>query len=657
MIPEIGHFALWLALGVALVLGVVPLAGAQSGRAEWMALARPLTVAQFALIATAYLTLTTAFVQNDFSVLYVASNSNSALPLPYRIAAVWGGHEGSLLLWMMMLCVWQLAVAKFSRHLPLPVLARILSVMGLVAVGFLAFTLITSNPFERLVPGAPDGRDLNPLLQDPGMVFHPPMLYMGYVGFSVAFAFAVAALIGGNLDTTWARWTRPWTTVAWIFLTIGIMLGSWWAYYELGWGGWWFWDPVENASFMPWLVGTALVHSLAVTEKRGSFKSWTVLLAILAFSLSLLGTFLVRSGVLSSVHAFATDPRRGLFILAFLVVVIGSSLTLYAWRAPTVGLGARFALLSRETLLLLNNVLLVAATGAVLLGTLYPLVLDALGLGKISVGPPYFDTVFVPLMAPLVFLMGVGPIARWKQATLPDLWTRLRWALGVAIVAAIAVEWATGEIGALATLGLALAFWIIAATFTDLAERVRGGNIVERLKLIPRAMVGMMVAHVGIAVFIIGVTMVKGHEVERDVKMDVGDSTTVRDVTFTFKGVSEVQGPNYVAARGSIEVSRDGRVLREMNPEKRMYRVQTNPMTEAAIATGLTGDLYVSLGEPVEGSSGAWIVRLYVKPFVDWIWGGCLLMAFGGLLAASDRRYRAKVKSEQTVSAAVGAGA
>ncbi|MBS0436031.1 MAG: heme lyase CcmF/NrfE family subunit [Proteobacteria bacterium] len=657
MIPEIGHFALWLALGVALMLGVVPLAGAQTGRADWMALARPLTVAQFALIATAYATLTYAFVQNDFSVLYVASNSNSALPLPYRIAAVWGGHEGSLLLWMMMLCVWQLAVAKFSRHLPMPVLARILSVMGLVAVGFLAFTLITSNPFERLVPGAPDGRDLNPLLQDPGMVVHPPMLYMGYVGFSVAFAFAVAALIGGNLDTTWARWTRPWTTVAWIFLTIGIMLGSWWAYYELGWGGWWFWDPVENASFMPWLVGTALVHSLAVTEKRGSFKSWTVLLAILAFSLSLLGTFLVRSGVLSSVHAFATDPRRGLFILAFLVVVIGSSLTLYAWRAPSVGLGARFALLSRETLLLLNNVLLVAATGAVLLGTLYPLVLDALGLGKISVGPPYFNTVFVPLMAPLVFLMGVGPIARWKQATLPDLWTRLRWALGVAIVAAIAVEWATGEIGALATLGLALAFWIIATTLTDLAERVRGGKVVERLKLIPRAMVGMMVAHVGIAVFIIGVTMVKGHEVERDVKMELGDSTTVRDYTFTFKGVSEVPGPNYVAARGIIEVSRDGRVLREMNPEKRMYRVQTNPMTEASIDTGLTRDLYVSLGEPVEGSNGAWIVRVYVKPFVDWIWGGCLLMAFGGLLAASDRRYRAKVKSEQTVSGAVGAGA
>jgi cytochrome c-type biogenesis protein CcmF len=475
MIPELGHLTLWLALGVALLLGTLPLAGAQKGRADWMVLARPLALVLFVLVAAAFVALTAAFVLHDFSVLYVASNSNSALPLAYRIAAVWGGHEGSLLLWVLMLTAWQLAVAVFSRHLPLPVLARILSVMGLVSVGFLLFMLLTSNPFDRLFPAAADGRDLNPLLQDPGMVIHPPMLYMGYVGFSVAFAFAVAALIGGNLDATWARWSRPWTTAAWIFLTIGIALGSWWAYYELGWGGWWFWDPVENASFMPWLVGTALIHSLAVTEKRGSFKSWTVLLAIMAFSLSLLGTFLVRSGVLSSVHAFATDPKRGLFILAFLAIVIGASLTLYAWRAPKVGLGARFALLSRETLLLLNNVLLVAAMGAVLLGTLYPLLLDALGLGKISVGPPYFDTVFVPLMAPLVFLMGVGPMTRWKKAELPDLWTRLRWALGVAVVAAIAVEWSTGEIGAMATLGLALAFWVVASVVTDLAERLRGG--------------------------------------------------------------------------------------------------------------------------------------------------------------------------------------
>jgi len=437
MIPEIGHFMLWLALALSLALGVVPLVGAQRGRADWMALARPSTGVLFVLVAISFACLTIAFVQHDFSVHYVASNSNSALPLEFRIAAVWGGHEGSMLLWLLMQCGWMGAVALFSRNLPLPVLARILSVMSLTLVGFLLFTLLTSNPFDRLVPAAPDGRDLNPLLQDPGMIFHPPLLYMGYVGFAVAFSFAVAALIGGNLDAQWARWTRPWTTAAWIFLTLGIALGSWWAYYELGWGGWWFWDPVENASFMPWLVGTALIHSLAVTEKRGAFKAWTVLLAIAAFSLSLLGTFLVRSGVLSSVHAFATDPERGLFILAFLTVVIGASLALYAWRAPTVGLGTRFSQVSRESFLLANNVLLVVAAGAVLLGTLYPLVLDALGLGKISVGPPYFDTVFVPLMAPLVFLMGVGPLARWKEASLPDLARRVRWAAVVTLLAAL----------------------------------------------------------------------------------------------------------------------------------------------------------------------------------------------------------------------------
>ena len=446
MIPELGHFLLWLALGVSLVLGTVPMLGAARGRADWMAVARPSAMWQFALIVTSYLLPDAAFVQHDFSVLYVANHSNSALPLPFRIAAVWGGHEGSMLLWMLMQSGWALAVAIFSRRLPLPVLARILSVMGwLIGRASCSSRSLTSNPFDRLVPAAADGRDLNPLLQDPGMIFHPPMLYMGYVGFSVAFAFAVAALIGGNLDTAWARWTRPWTTAAWIFLTLGIALGSWWAYYELGWGGWWFWDPVENASFMPWLVGTALIHSLAVTEKRGAFKAWTVLLAIAAFSLSLLGTFLVRSGVLSSVHAFATDPARGLFILGFLSVVIGASLALYAWRAPSVGLGARFALVSRETFLLVNNVLLLVAMAAVLLGTLYPLLLDALGLGKISVGPPYFDTVFVPLMTPLVFMMGVGPLARWKQAEVPDLARRLRWAAGVAIVAAVLTALARGR--------------------------------------------------------------------------------------------------------------------------------------------------------------------------------------------------------------------
>ncbi len=663
MIPEFGHFLLWLALGLSLILGVVPLAGAQLQRPGWMALARPGAVWVLLLVAASYLALTIAFMRNDFSVLYVAQNSNTALPMAYKIAAVWGGHEGSLLLWILMLVGWMAAVAGFSRHLPLPVLARIVSVMALVSVGFMLFTLLTSNPFDRLFPAAPDGRDLNPLLQDPGMIFHPPLLYMGYVGFSVAFAFAVAALIGGNLDAQWARWTRPWTTVAWMFLTVGIALGSWWAYYELGWGGWWFWDPVENASFMPWLVGTALIHSLAVTEKRGSFKSWTVLLAIMAFSLSLLGTFLVRSGVLSSVHAFATDPTRGLFILGFLVVVVGVSLALYAWRAPTVGLGARFSVLSRETLLLGNNVLLLVACAAVLLGTLYPLVLDALGKGKISVGPPYFDAVFAPLMAPVVFLMGVGPMARWKQTELPDLAIRLRWAALVAVLATGLSAWIAERISFMSVLGMLLGWWIVASVLTDLWERVspKGqglGLMLRRTSQLTRATMGMMVAHLGVAVFIFGVTIVKTHEVERDVKMKPGDYTTIGNMRFTLREFKEVQGPNYQAVRGLVDVtdiSRGDRLVARMEPEKRVYRVQTMPMTEAAIRTGLLRDLYVSLGEPVEG--GAWIVRLYVKPFVDWIWGGCVLMALGGLLAATDRRYRQKKTAQEPATTSATAAA
>ena len=658
MIPELGQVALLLALAVALIQGTLPLIGAARGRADWMSLARPAAQAHFALVAIAFVCLASCFVRNDFSVLYVASNSNSALPLAYRIAGVWGGHEGSLLLWLMMLVVWMLAVTLFSRHLPQAVVSRILAVMGLVGAGFLLFMLTTSNPFERLFPVPPDGNDLNPLLQDPGMVVHPPMLYMGYVGFSVAFSFAVAALLGGNLDATWARWTRPWTTAAWSFLTVGIMLGSLWAYYVLGWGGWWFWDPVENASFMPWLAGTALIHSLAVTEKRGAFKSWTVLLAIVAFSLSLLGTFLVRSGVLSSVHAFATDPRRGLFILAFLAVVIGGSLVLYAWRAPKVGLGARFDLVSRESMLLGNNVLFVVAMLSVLLGTLYPLLLDALGMGKISVGPPYFDTVFVPLMVPVVFLLGIGPLARWKHAQIPDLAKRLRWAAAAAIVAALATGWLAGGITAGATLGFLMTWWIIASIATDLWERVRsaGGvrtSVFGRLRLLPRAMWGMMLAHLGVAAFAFGVSMVNTYQVERDVKMAIGDTTEVAGHLFSFRGLRNLQGPNYDAVQGQIEVTRDGRPEAVMQPEKRIYRVQRNPMTEAAIDRSLTRDLYVSLGEPV--ADGAWIVRVYVKPFVDWVWGGCLLMALGGALAVSDRRYRAK--KEQQVETTAGATA
>jgi cytochrome c-type biogenesis protein CcmF len=643
MIPEIGHFALWLALGVALVLGTIPMWAAAKGRYDLMALARPFGYALFTLVTFASVCLMTSFVASDFSVLYVASNSNTHLPIQYKIAGFWGGHEGSLLLWVQMLSFWMVAVSIFSKHLPPAVLSRILSVMGLVAVGFLLFMLLTSNPFDRLFPIPEDGHDLNPLLQDPGMVAHPPMLYMGYVGFSVAFAFAIAALIGGNLDATWARWTRPWTTVAWLFLTIGIALGSSWAYYELGWGGWWFWDPVENASLMPWLLGTALIHSLAVTEKRGSFKSWTVLLAILAFSFSLLGTFLVRSGVLSSVHAFATDPRRGLFILAFLTVVVGGSFALYAWRAPTVGLGSRFSLISKETTLLANNVLFLVAALAVLLGTLYPLLLDALGMGKISVGPPYFDSVFMPLMAPTIFLMGVGPMARWKEASVPDLARRLRWAAGVTIVASLVTGFLAGQIHLVATLGLLMSFWVFSSVAADYWERVNPegkgfSEIIRKSSLIPRALAGMMVAHIGVAVFCFGVVMVKTYEVESDVKMGAGDTTTVRGNTFRFLGVKEVQGPNYSATQADIEVSRAGDVVAQLHPQKRVFQVQQNPMTEAAISTRLTGDLYVSMGEEVEG--GAWIIRVYVKPFVDWIWGGCLLMALGGALAASDRRYR-----------------
>ncbi len=650
MIPEIGHFALILALLLAAIQGTLPLVGAGRRIPAWMALARPVAQGQFLFVALAFGCLAYSFINNDFSVVNVATNSNSQLPLQYRFAATWGSHEGSMLLWVFMLGAWTMAVTLRSRHLPDEMVARVLGVMGLVSLGFLLFLLLTSNPFERLFPAAADGRDLNPLLQDPGMVFHPPLLYMGYVGFSVAFAFALAALIGGRLDATWARWSRPWTTLAWCFLTCGIMLGSWWAYYELGWGGWWFWDPVENASFMPWLVGTALVHSLAVTEKRGTFKAWTVLLAICAFSLSLLGTFLVRSGVLTSVHAFATDPRRGVFILAFLTLVIGGSLALFAVRAPRVRAGGRFEAVSRESMLLANNVLLVVAAASVLLGTLYPLFLDALALGKISVGPPYFDAVFVPIMTPLVFLMGIGPIARWKEAALPELWQRLKWALGVSVVTALLLPFAAGRWSPLVSFGLLLALWIVASTVVNLRGRLSGGGagILTRVARQPLGYWGMIVAHLGVAVFIVGVTMVKGYETERDVKMNVGDTVTVGGYTFRFDGTTERKGPNYRASRGVFDVSRNGTHYNTMHPEKRVYTSGGMPMTEAAIDPGIFGDLYVSLGEPVDG--GAWSVRVYHKPFVTWIWFGCIIMAIGGFFALSDRRYRVAQRREATVS-------
>mgnify|MGYP002788471173 CR=1 FL=1 len=642
MIPELGHFALILALAMALAQGVLPLIGAHTGKASWIALARPAARGQFLFLVLSYACLTHAFVTHDFSVLLAAQHSNSALPLAYRITAVWGNHEGSILLWALILAGWTFAVAQWSKSLDDRTVARVLGVMGLVSVGFLLFTLFTSNPFERLLPAAVDGKDLNPLLQDPGMIIHPPMLYMGYVGFVVAFAFAIAALISGRLDAAWARWSRPWTTVAWCFLTAGIALGSFWAYYELGWGGWWFWDPVENASFMPWLVGTALIHSLAVTEKRGGFKMWTALLAILTFSLSLLGTFIVRSGVLSSVHAFATDPARGLFILVFLVLVIGSSLALFAWRAPKVGVGGSFEPVSRESALLANNVLLVVAAAAVLLGTLYPLLLDALGLGKISVGPPYFDAVFVPLMAPALFLMGVGPIARWRQAGVIDLARRLRWAAAVSLVSAVVAPLLLGRWSPMIGFGFLLAAWVAAATVANLVQRLREhpAALGAALRAQPGSYYGMLLAHLGVAVFVAGVTIVNGYEVEKDVRMERGEVVTLGEYAFRFDGVREVQGPNYRAARGTLTVLRDGRPYAVLEPERRLYTVSRMPMTETSIDRGFARDLYVSLGEPVGDS--AWSVRVYYKPFVGWIWGGCGLMALGGLLAVADRRYRAR---------------
>jgi cytochrome c-type biogenesis protein CcmF len=637
MIPEFGHYALILALCVALIQGILPLVGAHQGRREWIMLARPAAQTVFLLLAIAFVILAWSFYTNDFSVLYVAEHSNSLMPVIYRLGAVWGGHEGSLLLWVLLLSTWTILVAQLSKALDEFMVARVIGVLGLVTSGLLLFVLTTSNPFMRLLPAAQDGRSLNPLLQDPGLVFHPPMLYMGYVGFSVAFAFAIASLLSGRLDAAWARWSRPWTTAAWVFLTLGIALGSWWAYYELGWGGWWFWDPVENASFIPWLVGTALLHSLAVTEKRGGFKSWTVLLAITAFSLSLLGTFLVRSGVLTSVHAFATDPRRGIFILIFLALVVGSSLALYAWRAPKSSLGGKFSLSSRETFILLGNVFLVVSAGSVLLGTLYPLLIDALHLGKISVGPPYFNSVFVPIMIPLLVLMGVGPWTNWKSSDLLAVIKRL-WLAGiVAVAAGISIPLLMGEFTWLAGVGFLLAFWVIASGCLQIIRQAKAGKPT-------RSFIGMQLAHLGIAVFVIGVTMVGAYQEEKDVRMSAGETVSVGGYQIQLQDVNLVPGPNYQAMRGTFLLSKNGNTQTTLYPEKRNYFSSTMPMTEAAIDAGLTRDIYVSLGEELPDQS--WAVRVYYKPFVDWIWGGCLLMALGGVLAISDKRYRIKLKRQ-----------
>jgi cytochrome c-type biogenesis protein CcmF len=642
VIPELGQFALVLALCLATAQALFPLLGSLNNTPSWMAMARPLAWGQGFFLLIAFACLTQSFLVNDFSVRYVAQNGNTLLPTLYKISAVWGAHEGSLLLWAFLLAAWSAAIALFSRNLPIEIVARVLAVMGMISIGFLLFMLFTSNPFDRVFPVPLEGRELNPMLQDPGLAIHPPMLYMGYVGFSVAFGFAIAALIGGKLDASWARWSRPWTTVAWIFLTLGIALGSWWAYYELGWGGWWFWDPVENASFMPWLVGTALIHSLAVTEKRGAFKSWTVLLAISAFSLSLLGTFLVRSGVLTSVHAFATDPTRGVFILIFLCIVIGGSLILYAWRAPYISSGGRFDLLSRETFLLANNLLLSVLAVLILLGTLAPLVYDALNWGKISVGFPWFNKMFVMLTPFLALTMGIGPLTRWKH----DEASRLLGQLKIAAILALLIGAITllplfsgGQ--PLVALGIALTAWIIASSVVSWRERLRHKPISAVLADLAgkgRSYYGMLVAHLGVAVFIVGITMVSNFGIEKDIRMAPGDSAELAGYTFIFDGVKRVDGPNYRADRGTFRVFQDERLFTTLYPEKRSYFVQTRPMTEAAIDPGLTRDIYVSLGEAL--GNGDWALRLYYKPYVRWIWLGGIFMSLGGILAISDRRYR-----------------
>lgn len=609
-----------------------------------MSLAQPAAWGQFAFLLFSFICLTYAFMVDDFSVAYVANNSNTALPWYYKFSAVWGAHEGSLLLWALILAGWTFAVAIFSRHLPEEMLARVLAVMGMISIGFLLFLIVTSNPFERLLPNSPaDGRDLNPLLQDFGLIVHPPMLYMGYVGFSVAFAFAIAALLGGKLDAAWARWSRPWTTVAWAFLGIGIALGSWWAYYELGWGGWWFWDPVENASFMPWLVGTALIHSLAVTEKRGVFKSWTVLLAIATFSLSLLGTFLVRSGVLTSVHAFATDPERGVFILAFLLVVVGGSLALFAVRAPVVKSQVGFGLWSREALLLVNNIVLVVSAAMILLGTLYPLVLDALTGAKLSVGPPYFNALFLPLMALLMAVISVGVLVRWKDTPLKWLGSMLAPVLVASVVLAVVATFLHGDFNWAVLAVCLLAFWVILAGVRDILDKTRHKGLIKGLPSLGRSYWGMQMAHFGFAVCALGVVLTSLGSYERDLRMAPGDSVELGGYRFQFEGAVHHEGPNFISDKGTVRVFDGERQISVLHPEKRLYTVQQATMTEAGIDAGFTRDLFVALGEPLE--QGAWAVRIHIKPFVRWIWLGALLMGFGGFLAAADKRYRIKVRT------------
>jgi cytochrome c-type biogenesis protein CcmF len=633
---ELGVFALILAFVLSLSQAFFGLAGAWKIKPAWMAVARPAVTGQFVFVAMAFACLTYCFVNSDFSVLYVARNSNSQLPLFYRITAVWGAHEGSLLLWILILSIWSVAVAAFSRQLPLSFSSRVLGVMGLVSSGFMLFTLWTSNPFTRLLPAAADGADLNPILQDFALAIHPPMLYTGYVGFSVAFAFACAAMLEGRLDQTWAKWTRPWTIFAWLFQTIGISLGSWWAYYELGWGGWWFWDPVENASFMPWLVGTALIHSLSVTEKRGIFKSWTLLLAIFAFSLSLVGTFLVRSGVLVSVHSFATDPTRGLYILAFLVITIGGSLSLYAWRAPKLYAPGGFQLFSREFFLLVNNVILVSVAGLVLWGTLSPLAYELLGVGKISVGPPVFAVMFLVPMLPLMVFLAIGMHSAWRRGKLTVTARPLWWLAGVAVLLAVLIQsWVFGTIHWVGLIGFSFGFWVIFSSLLEPLRRWRQGQALTA------GMLGMAIAHLGVGMFAIGASGVESYKIEKDVALKPGASFAIAGYEFKFVSSAVVRGPNYDAVRATVAVTRGGKPVTILSPEKRHFWVQQTDNSHAAISVGWARDLFVAMGNPL--GEGAWSMRIQYKPLVRYIWLGAFVMAFGGLIAATDRRYRVRV--------------
>jgi len=643
MIPEIGQFALILALSLAVCQAILPLVGAHRGDTAMMGVARTAATGQLLFVAVAFGCLTWAFVNDDFSVLYVANHSQLSLPTLYKVSAVWGAHEGSLLMWILLLAGWTVAVARFSSDLPEAFAARVIGVLGFLSVGFLLFALLTSNPFDRLVPAAADGGDLNPLLQDPGLAFHPPLLYIGYVGFSVAFAFAIAAMISGDLDRKWAKWTRPWTTLAWMFLTLGIALGSWWAYYELGWGGWWFWDAVENASFMPWLIGTALIHSLAVTERRGLFKSWTLLLAITAFSLSLLGTFLVRSGIIVSVHAFATDPTRGFFILSFLAVVVIGALVLYAWRAPSLDSDVGFGLLSRETFLLLNNVLLVVATALVLIGTLSPLVIEMATGGKISIGPPWFNVAFLVPTIPLVILLGMGMHTAWRTQSASALVKVLRIPAIIAVVLGVVIPlFVYGRVSVLLVVGCAAAVWIVLTALIPIFRSLRREKGAAR---VTRSVLGMSVAHLGMGLFVIGVTVVSAFGVESDRALTPGGSIEVAGYEFEMRNLSNVEGPNFSAIEAEIEIRKDGEFVATVRPQKRQYLVQKSWMTEAGIRAGLDKDLFVALGDQL--GNGGWSVRVQYKPLIRFIWLGALVMALGGLIAISDRRYRVNVRERK----------